>query len=258
MKSIPYHVGIIMDGNGRWAKSRNVRRIEGHRVGASRSQDVVKWAKDLGIRQLSLYAFSTENWCRPKPEVFGLMSLLAKLLPKKIGEMQKEGVRLRVLGDISAMPLRARRAVEKAVSETSQSSSFDLILCLNYGGQQEILAGMRQAWAWSKTQADPEQVLADMTPEAFRAFMRPNDIAPLDLLIRTGGELRISNFHLWDVAYAELYFTSVYWPDFSKKSFEEALEHYAQRERRFGLTGDQIREKRESSDKNTKLISKVG
>jgi len=240
-KQIPYHVGIIMDGNGRWAKARKLRRIDGHRTGALRAQDVVKWAKELGVRQLSLYAFSTENWNRPRAEVVGLMSLLAVLLPRKIAEMQQEGVRFRVLGDTGAMPLRVRRAIEKAAAATAKNTTIDLILCLNYGGQQEILAGMRRAWAWSKTQGDAEQALAGLTVEQFRSFVRLEGIAPVDLLIRTGGEQRISNFHLWDAAYAELYFTEVYWPDYSKDCLKEALDHYKLRERRFGLTSAQVK-----------------
>jgi len=239
-KLIPCHVGIIMDGNGRWAKLRGKGRLEGHKQGAEVARDVVEWAKDLGIRQLSLYAFSTENWDRPKLEVRGLMSLLSILLPKTLPDMMRNGVRFRVLGDIAPLPGSARRAVEKAISETQFNSAIDLVLCLNYGGQQEILAGVRQASEWVASQDDAESAWKSLTPDRFRSMMWRHDLAPLDLLIRTGGERRISNFHLWDAAYAELYFSDVYWPDFSKQDLQDALNDYASRERRYGKTGEQV------------------
>jgi undecaprenyl diphosphate synthase len=236
----PHHVGIIMDGNGRWAKSRGKTRQEGHRQGAVRARDVVEWAQEMGIRQLSLYAFSTENWDRPRLEVRGLMGLLAHLLPRNLPVMLEKGVRFRVLGDISKLPGNVRRVIKKACAETRNNTVIDLILCLNYGGQQEILAGVRQALCWLQSQADRDKALNALSPEKFRSMMWNRDIAPLDLLIRTGGEKRISNFHLWDVAYAELYFTDIYWPDFSRQDFQAALDDYASRERRFGLTSEQV------------------
>jgi len=238
---IPRHVGIIMDGNGRWAKLHGLPRLEGHRRGADRARDVVSWAIELGIRELSLYAFSTENWDRPREEVSGLMGILATLLPKQLPEMQKQGVRLKVLGDVSALPDRARKAVEKCCAETSGNSTIDLILCLNYGGQQEILAGVRRACSWAMQQHDPEAALADLDAHRFRNFLWRADLSPVDLLIRTGGEQRISNFHLWDVAYAELYFSDIYWPEYNRDELAAALNAFASRERRFGLTGEQVR-----------------
>jgi undecaprenyl diphosphate synthase len=237
---LPAHIGIIMDGNGRWAKQHGQPRINGHREGAARVRDVVEWARDAGIRQLSLYAFSTENWNRPKLEVRALMSLLAFVLPQNVPGMQEEGVRFRVLGDISALPGSARRAVEQACEETVDNDAIDLIMCLNYGGQQEILAGVQRALGWIQAQKNQQKALAELTPEMFRSMLWRRDIAPLDLLIRTGGERRISNFHLWDAAYAELYFTDVYWPDYSRREFQAALNDYAARERRYGKTSDQV------------------
>ena len=231
-----------MDGNGRWAKSRGKARLEGHQQGAARARDVVEWAHDAGIRQISLYAFSTENWERPKLEVRGLMSLLATLLPRTLPEMQEKGVRFRVLGDISVLPGSARRAVEHACDETRNNSEIDLILCLNYGGQQEILAGVKKALNWLGSQADPERAAKELTTEQFRSMLWCHDVAPLDLLIRTGGDKRISNFHLWDAAYAELYFTDVFWPDFSRQDLQAALDDYKGRERRFGLISEQVAE----------------
>ena len=237
---IPCHVGIVMDGNGRWAKSQGQVRLEGHKKGADVARQVVRWAQELGIRHISLYAFSTENWERPKLEVRALMGLLAMMLPKTLPEMKANGVRFRVLGDISSLPSKARKAVETACAETRDNTNIDLILCLNYGGQQEIVAGVQQAINWSQTQENPEKAVAELTPATFRSMLWRHDMAPVDLLIRTGGERRISNFHLWDAAYAELYFSDVFWPDFSKQDLQIAVEDYAARERRFGKTSEQV------------------
>ncbi len=237
---IPRHVGIVMDGNGRWAKARGKVRLEGHREGAARARDVVEWASELGIRQLSLYAFSTENWDRPKLEVRGLMSLLATMLPREIPMMMDKNVRLRVLGDISALPGAAHRAVDAACRETVDNSGIELILCLNYGGQQEIISGIREFAGQLLKADDADEQLEQLTPDAFRSFLWRRDLAPVDLLIRTGGEKRISNFHLWDAAYAELYLTDCLWPDYSKSELEAALQDYASRERRYGRTSEQV------------------
>ncbi len=236
----PHHVGIIMDGNGRWARARGLARLNGHREGAARARDVVEWADALGIRQLSLYAFSTENWERPRREVQGLMRLLATLLPREIPGMRENRVRLRVLGDISRLPAAARRAVEKACEETREHDGLQLILCLNYGGQQEILEGIRRLVASCASEEELQRRLQALSPAEFRRYLWCSDLEPVDLLIRTGGEKRISNFHLWDAAYAELYFTDCLWPDFSRDELEAALKDYAARERRFGRISEQI------------------
>jgi len=237
---IPGHVGIIMDGNGRWAKARGRPRVAGHQKGAEVARDVVRWADELGVKQLSLYAFSTENWKRPKLEVRGVMSLLAFMVPRSLPDMQENNVRFRVLGDISPLPGRARRAVENAALATASNTGLELILCLNYGGQQEILASIRKAVQWLADQDNPADAMDALTTVQLRSMMWCHDIAPLDLLIRTGGEKRISNFYLWDAAYAELYFTDVLWPDYTKQDLQEALLEYAGRERRFGQTSEQL------------------
>ncbi len=237
---LPHHVGVIMDGNGRWAKARGKMRVEGHKRGAEVAREVVRWANDFGVKQISLYVFSTENWNRPKLEVRALMSLLAVLIRRTLPEMMENQVRFRVLGDISALPGSARKAVEFALAETANNTGIQMILCLNYGGQQEILAATKQACAWAINQPDPAQAMAALTLDQFRQMMWCHDIAPLDLLIRTGGEHRISNFHLWDAAYAELYFSDRYWPDFSKDDLRAALLDYANRERRYGKTSEQV------------------
>jgi len=234
---VPRHVGVIMDGNGRWAEARGLPRLAGHRRGAQVAREVVRWAADAGIKEISLYAFSTENWARPEEEVRGLMALLAQLLPREIEEMQKEGVKLVVLGDWRKLPTRARRAVEQTIEATRSGDRITLALCLNYGGQQEILEGMRAAWRWARQMPDPDAALEAIDPARFRSFLWRAELSPVDLIIRTGGEMRISNFHLWDAAYAELYFTDRLWPDFGREDFMAALADYAMRERRFGRIG---------------------
>jgi len=229
-----------MDGNGRWAKKRGLPRLEGHRQGSERAREVVEWAADAGIKQLSLYAFSTENWERPKAEVRGLMALLATLLPRELKHMQKNGVRLLTLGDISLLPERAQKAVRHVAHETRNNTRIDLVLCLNYGGQQEIVEGAKRLCQWAGEQADPGKALASIDAVKFRTFLWRHDLLPVDLLIRTGGEYRISNFHLWDAAYAELYFSHAYWPDYSREELQQALSDYAARERRFGQTSEQV------------------
>jgi undecaprenyl diphosphate synthase len=239
-QDVPHHVAIIMDGNGRWAKRQGLPRLEGHRRGALNVRPVVEWAADLGIRQLSLFAFSSENWARPKAEVKALMTLLATLLPKQIPEMNRQGVRALVLGDITALPAMAQRAVKKTCDATRDNRRIDLILCLNYGGRQEILDGMRRAARWAYSQDDPESALESLDCDRFRELLWCHDLAPVDLLIRTGGEQRISNFYLWDAAYAELYFSDRCWPEFGQEDLALALESFSTRERRFGRTSEQV------------------
>ncbi len=237
---IPQHVAIIMDGNGRWAKQQGLGRLEGHRKGAGNARGVVEWAYDMGVRQVSLYAFSTENWARPKIEVAALMTLLATLLPLEISSMNEKGVRLLTLGDISKLPWHARKAIEKTRKATEHNDSIDLILCLNYGGQQEIVEGVRAfCREWKASGMDDAQ-LAALSSDIFAQKLPREGILPVDLLIRTGGEQRISNFHLWDAAYAELYFTDCLWPDFSREELQQALDDFASRERRFGKTSAQV------------------
>lgn len=237
---MPQHVAIIMDGNGRWAKQRGLPRLEGHRRGAERAREAVQWAAQAGVRQLSLYAFSTENWERPKAEVRGLMALLATLLPTQLPRMQEQGVRLLTLGDIEMLPSRARKVVLKAVEATRDNTTIDLVLCLNYGGQQEIVAGAKAFCREVLAADDPQAVLDMLDVRTFRSHLWRSALQPVDLLIRTGGEQRISNFHLWDAAYAELAFSDTFWPDYSQGEFDAAIADFACRERRFGLTSEQV------------------
>lgn len=236
----PGHVAIIMDGNGRWASSHGLPRLEGHRQGAKVAREVVEWAANSNIRQISLFAFSTENWARPEAEVKGLMSLLTALLTTQIPEMKRQGVRLRTIGLLEALPLTARKVIERARQATSHNSHIDLVLCLSYGGRQEIIEGVRKVAKWAMAEPSPEQALANLNVEAFRKFLWCSELEPIDLLIRTGGERRISNYYLWDAAYAELYFCEKFWPDFTEGDFHIAMADYASRERRFGLTSGQM------------------
>jgi undecaprenyl diphosphate synthase len=240
-KAIPQHVAIIMDGNGRWAKAQGLSRVEGHRQGAKRVRDVISWASGAGVKQVSLYAFSTENWKRPKLEVTALMTLLATLLPLEISSMCEKGVRLLTLGDISRLPWAARKSLEKTIKATEENSNIDVILCLNYGGQQEIIEGIKAFCNTFHDERSKEEALKSLHEDMFRSYLWRDSLLPVDLLIRTGGEKRISNFHLWDAAYAELYFTGTLWPEYTQEDFQEALRDYAGRERRFGKTSEQVR-----------------
>ena len=237
---VPQHVAIIMDGNGRWAKAQGLSRLEGHKQGAKRLRDVIRWARDAGVKQVSLYAFSTENWKRPKMEIAGLMTLMATMLPLEIPKMIEEDARLLVLGDITKLPWLARQALKKAVNATKDNTSVDVILCLNYGGQQEIVEAVKFFCASFQAEDEKNKALAELTPEVLQTYLGREQILPVDLLIRTGGEKRISNFHLWDAAYAELYFTDTNWPAYSEEDLKAALADYASRERRFGKTSEQV------------------
>ena len=238
--SLPRHVAVVMDGNGRWARARGLPRLEGHRRGAARAREIVEWAADAGIQQISLFAFSTENWSRPKVEVRGLMSMLATLLPREIPAMQEQGVRVRALGDVTALPEKAQKAIAEACAKTANNTRIDLVLCLNYGGQQEVLAGARRLAEWAAGQQDMQAALDGVDVQGFRHFLWCDELLPVDLLIRTGGEHRISNFFLWDAAYCELYFSERFWPEFERADFDAALADYAGRERRFGKTSEQL------------------
>ncbi|MEB3076029.1 MAG: isoprenyl transferase [Capnocytophaga sp.] len=234
---LPKHLAIIMDGNGRWAKQQGKQRIFGHEKGAKTVREIIQEASQLGIPYLTLYAFSTENWNRPKLEVEALMHLLSRYLQKEVAIMQKNNIRLNAIGDLESLPSKVRKELYKAMEQTKDNTSTTVSLALAYGGQQELLQ-MTQQLARKVQQGllTPEQI----TPQEIQKALYTQEIPPVDLLIRTSGECRISNFLLWQIAYAELYFTDVLWPDFTPEQLHKALLNYQNRERRFGKTSEQL------------------
>lgn len=223
----PAHVAIIMDGNGRWAKKRFLPRAEGHRQGVEALNRVVESAVQLGIKRLTVFAFSSENWARPAPEVAMLMKLFAQALHRWCEPLAKAGVRLRVIGDKTAFSDSVKEAIEASERATANGSNMELVIAANYGGRWDVCQATQQVIDTG----------LDVTPENLSKYMTVPDV---DLLIRTGDECRISNFLLWQSAYAEIYFTERLWPDFDAKDLEDALEWYVRRERRFGRTSEQL------------------
>jgi len=232
--AVPRHVAIIMDGNGRWAKERRWNRIRGHREGVESVRTVVRCAREAGVRYLTLYAFSSENWGRPAREVRALMGLLGHFLRAEVPELKRQGVRMRAIGEVAQLPPRSREALRRAEEETREGAELDLVVALSYGGRAEILAAARALLAEG---ADPEA----LDEASFRRHLYAPDVPDPDLLIRTSGEFRVSNFLLWQIAYTEIHVTDVLWPDFREDAFRAALADYACRERRFGLTTEQFR-----------------
>ena len=234
---LPRHIAIIMDGNGRWARQRGLPRVAGHRASVTAIRDVVRAAGELGIEVLTLYAFSTENWKRPRAEVDALMELLVEHVRSDLDELHQNGVRVRVIGRIEELPEAARRAVEHAVARTARNRRLTLVLALNYGGRRELTDAMIQLARRVQSGAlRPE----DIDERTVASALYTGDLPDPDLLIRTSGELRISNFLLWQLAYTEFWVTDVCWPDFRRTHLAEAIEAYQRRERRFGgLNGEQ-------------------
>ncbi len=234
---LPAHVAIIMDGNGRWAQQRGLNRIQGHQEGAESVREVIRSARELGIRYLTLYAFSEENWQRPSVEIKALMGLLQKYLRQEKQEMIAKGIAFRAIGDLTQLPKGVQRDIEKVRLATAANDQLTLILALSYGGRSEIVHAARQLLeAVQSGRLQP----GDLSHENFARSLYTADLPDPDLLIRTSGEYRISNFLLWQLAYTELYFTEVLWPDFRQEEFLQALLSYQNRQRRFGLTGEQI------------------
>ena len=237
--ALPRHVAIIMDGNGRWARQQGLPRTKGHQRGAKAVREAVVCARELGIPFLTLYAFSVENWSRPVAEVNSLMSLLQEFLFSELPLMLKHGIRLRVIGETSSMPLAVRELLASTLAATDKNSDMTLTLGLSYAGRDEIVRAARKiASAAAQGKLDP----ADVTEETFSGCLDTSYMPDPDLVIRTSGEIRISNFLLWQSAYAEFVFTDVLWPDFGKAEFLLALEEYSRRNRRFGLTDEQAQQ----------------
>lgn len=227
----PKHVAIIMDGNGRWARARGLPRIAGHRAGAESVRKVVDACAELGVDYLTLYAFSSENWSRPQKEIEALMSLLERFLKTKRKEFHRENIRLKVIGQIHRLPESCQAQLQKTLDETADNTGVTLILALSYGSREELTeAAQRIAHKVQAGHLAPKDIDNDL----FAQHLHTADFPEPDLLIRTSGELRLSNFLLWQLSYAEFYVTLKNWPDFSKDDFREALENYSRRHRRFG------------------------
>jgi undecaprenyl diphosphate synthase len=237
IKPMPEHVAIIMDGNGRWARARGLPREEGHRQGVENVKKIVECARELDLRYLTLYAFSVENWNRPKHEVSALMRLLESFLKSQAKDLINKQIRFRVIGRLDDMPKRVARLLAKTIEETKDFSNWTLSLALNYGSRTEILDAVKQ---YTKAVQAGTEDPATLDWERLQSYLYTGHTPDPDLVIRTSGEHRISNFLLLQSAYAEYYFADEFWPDFGPESFRKAIEAYRQRERRFGRTGEQI------------------
>ncbi len=237
---LPRHVAIVMDGNGRWAKERRKPRIYGHKVGADSVREIVEMTREIGIGHLTLYAFSTENWNRPEQEVYGLMNILKSYLVSELSRMEKNEIRLNCLGETNKLPETVRQTLEDTIRRTAGNDKMVLNLALSYGARDEICLAVKNiAQLCLDQKLKPEQIDHQFLSDQLYTAGQPDP----DLLIRTGGEQRLSNFLLWQASYAEIYFTETMWPEFRKKAYHEALLDYQSRERRFGKTGEQITDK---------------
>ncbi len=230
---IPHHVAIIMDGNGRWANERGLSRLEGHEAGTENIRRILRAAAQMGVRYLTFWAFSTENWRRPEEEVAGLMGILGRALVSETEELHRQGAQLRHIGDLSALDPQLQEAVRQAIALTAHNDRIILTIAFNYGGRQELV---HAAKGMLRDGLDPETV----TEETFARYLYLPDLPDPDLIIRTSGEYRLSNFLLWQGAYSELYFSPKYWPDFTPDDLTAALDDFARRERRFGATSAQV------------------
>ncbi|PPJ64863.1 isoprenyl transferase [Cuspidothrix issatschenkoi] len=228
---LPQHVAVIMDGNGRWAKRQGLPRIMGHKAGVDALKNLLRCCKDWGIKALTAYAFSTENWKRPQEEVEFLMSLFQRVLRQELREMVEENVQIQFVGNLQALPKGLQEEISRSMTETKNNQSIKFTVATNYGGRQEILQACRAI-----AQKVKEGLLQpdDISEEVFEAHLYTAGVADPDLLIRTSGEMRLSNFLLWQMAYGEIYITDTLWPDFDRHEFHRALSTYQQRERRFG------------------------
>jgi undecaprenyl diphosphate synthase len=234
---LPLHIAIIMDGNGRWAKEQGHDRLYGHYHGVESVRDIVEGCAELGIKYLTLYAFSTENWDRPEYEVIGLMELLVKTIRAEVESLDKNNIRLHVIGDMNMLPDYARNELNEALEFTKDNTGLNLVMALSYSGRWELLNAVKNiAWEVKKGNLNIEEI----DQETMQKYLCTSDFPDPELMIRTSGEYRISNFLLYQLAYAELYFTNVRWPDFRKQNLYEAILDFQNRERRFGKTSEQV------------------
>ena len=237
---LPQHIAIIMDGNGRWAEKHTIGRIRGHRKGAQAVRTVVRACREIGIKYLTLFAFSTENWERPQKEVQALMFLLEEYLTKELAELQKQEIRLTTIGEIDRLNPSVKEKLLQVKESTSQNDKMVLNLALSYGAKDEIIYAVKKIL---KDNLAGKINIDKLNKETFSNYLYTSGMPDPDLLIRTSGECRISNFLLWQLAYTELYFTNILWPDFTKDDLCKAIASYQKRERRFGQTSEQLREK---------------
>jgi undecaprenyl diphosphate synthase len=249
VQAVPRHIAIVMDGNGRWAKARMLPRIFGHRKGVEVVRETVRTCNDLGVKCLTLFAFSSENWKRPKEEVSGLMSLFMTALEKEARSLKKNGVRLEFIGDRSAFPVKLQEKIQQVEHLTAGGENLRMIIAANYGGRWDIMQAAKQwctKWRTDNTENSSftNTAKTNYSEKDFSAYLSTAALPELDLFIRTGGEKRISNFLLWQLAYAELYFTDVLWPEFNRDELMRAIEDFSFRQRRFGMTGDQVESKK--------------
>lgn len=237
LDKLPQHVAVIMDGNGRWAKEKGKLRVFGHKNGVLAVRDTVEGAAELGVKNLTLYAFSTENWNRPKLEVTALMELLVSTINKETKTLMENDVRLNAIGDLSSLPKRCYNELKEAISKTANNKRLTLTLALSYSARWEIVNATKQIAADTASGKIKQE---EIDEKLFESYLSTHNLPDPELMIRTSGEHRISNYLLWQLAYAELYFTPKLWPDFRREDLYEAIFNYQQRERRFGLTSEQL------------------
>lgn len=250
-KEIPAHIAIIMDGNGRWAKRRGLPRVAGHKRGIDTVRDIVEACAQLGVTYLTLYTFSTENWKRPKDEVSTLMRLIVQSLRKETDELNKNGVKLNAIGALQTLPEIVKKELDEAIEKTSGNKKLALNLALSYSGRDEIIQAVKSI---GKAVKDNQINIDDINEDLFANFLYFPDAPDPDLLIRSGGEFRVSNFLLWQIAYSEIFVSDVLWPEFNRKKLYEAIKDYQKRERRFGMVSEQIKKKSKGLS-NVKILS---
>ena len=237
LKNIPNHIAVIMDGNGRWAKKKGKERIQGHKKGILSVRKLVEEASKINISYLTLFAFSTENWKRPKNEVSTLMDLIVLSLDKELKTIIENKIKLNAIGDINSLPKEVKKKLKETIEKTKNNRKLTLTIAINYGGKEEITNAVNTIINKVKKNIILEEKVDE---ELINTHLYSNNLPDVDLLIRTSGEKRISNFLLWKISYAELYFTNILWPEFSKNDFNKALNNYQKRERRFGKTSEQV------------------
>ncbi|MCU0429786.1 MAG: isoprenyl transferase [Cytophagaceae bacterium] len=238
--NIPQHIAVIMDGNGRWAKKKGALRIFGHQSAVKSVREIVEGCGELGVKHLTLYAFSTENWNRPKEEIQGLMQLLVDTLMSEVSNLHKNNVRLNTIGNFQDLPDKCQQQLKESIKLTSGNTGLEVILALSYSGRWDIMQAVNSLLDKAKL----GEIAGPLSEDQFAACLSTANRPDPELMIRTSGEMRISNFLLWQLAYSELFITEVLWPDFRKKDLYDAIHHYQKRERRFGLTSEQLSEQK--------------